>query len=160
MRETVYITGHRVPDTDSICSALAYADLKNRVGDVHAIPIRIGEINPETRFVLDSFQVDAPRYMDSMAPQLSELDYDRAHGISEETTLRKATELIEENHLNSLAVVNEANQLSGIISLSNITKSYANVWDDTVIGRSHTPLRNILEVLSASVLVEPKQPSC
>lgn len=158
MKETVYITGHRVPDTDSICSALAYADLKNRVGDVHAIPIRIGEINPETRFVLDYFQVDAPRYMDSMAPQLSELDYDRAHGISEETTLRKATELIEENHLNSLAVVNEANQLSGIISLSNITKSYANVWDDTVIGRSHTPLRNILEVLSASVLVEPKQP--
>ncbi len=157
MKDKVYITGHRSPDTDSICSALAYAELKNRMGDVEAIPIRIGELNQETRFVLDRFGVDAPIYMDSMQPKLQDLKIDHAYGISPETSLHKASQIIQENHLNNLAIVDEKQELVGVISLSNITKSYANVWDDTILGRSQTSLENILEVLSAKALYRPKK---
>lgn len=158
MKEKVYITGHRVPDTDSICSALAYAELKNRMGDMEAIPVRLGELNQETRFVLDYFQVKAPVYMDSIKPLLKDIEVDRAHGVAGGTSLFKASQIIENNHLNSLAIVDEDDKLEGIVSLSNITKSYANIWDDTIIGRSETPLDNITEVLSAKVVVNPKNP--
>nr|WP_072514928.1 putative manganese-dependent inorganic diphosphatase [Ndongobacter massiliensis] len=158
MKEKVYISGHRVPDTDSICSALAYAELKNRTGEMEAIPIRVGELNQETRFVLDYFGVDAPVYMESMKPKICDIEIDRDYGVSSDISLYKASELIQKNHLNSLAVVNEKDQLIGVISLSNITKSYANVWDDTILGRSQAPLENVLEVLSARVLLQPQNP--
>lgn len=158
MKEKVFITGHRVPDTDSICSALAYAEFKNRLGEVEAIPIRIGELNQETRFVLDYFKVEAPKYMDSMKPLLKDIEIDRAFGVSGTISLSKASQIIEDNHLNSLSIVDNNNKLVGVVSLSNITGSYANIWDDTIIGRSKTPLSNILEVLSAKLLVEPDQP--
>ena len=127
IKEKVYITGHRVPDTDSICSALAYAELKNRIGDMEAIPVRLGELNQETRFVLDYFKVKAPVYMDSIKPLLKDIEIDRAHGVSGSTSLSKASEIIENNHLNSLAVVDNDEKLEGIVSLSNITKTYANI---------------------------------
>lgn len=158
MKDKVYITGHRVPDTDSICSALAYAELKNRLGDVEAVPIRIGELNPETRFVLDYFDVDAPTYVQSMQPQLRDLAFDHSYGISADIPTLKASELIEKNHLNSLAVVDEDEKIIGIISLSNITRSYADIWNDNVIGRSGATLDNILEVLIATPIVVPENP--
>lgn len=158
MRQKVYITGHRNPDTDSICSALAYAELKNRIGDVEAIPIRIGELNQETRFVLDHFGVEAPLYMQSIKLQLKDMQIDRTYGVSPEISLNKAATIIEDNHLNSLSVVDEEERLAGVISLSNITKSYANVWDDRIIGRSNTSLANILEVLNAKLIHLPENP--
>lgn len=158
MRPKVYITGHRNPDTDSICSALAYAELKNRVGDVEAVPIRIGELNQETRFVLDYFGVEPPMYMQSIKLQLKDMQIDRTYGVSPEISLKKAANIIEDNHLNSLSVVDDNEKLAGVVSLSNITKSYANVWDDQVIGRSGTSLGNILEVLSAKLIALPDEP--
>ena len=81
MREVVYITGHKNPDTDSIMSAIAYADLKNRLGEVRAIPIRLGKLNPESRFVLDYFGVDAPKIKESMQLQVKDLDIDTGNII-------------------------------------------------------------------------------
>ncbi|MDY3987618.1 putative manganese-dependent inorganic diphosphatase [Peptoniphilaceae bacterium SGI.137] len=156
--EKIYISGHRVPDTDSICAALSYAELKRRTGNWNPIPIRLGEINRETRFVLDYFGVKEPILMDSMQSKLSELPIDSAYGVAPETTLKKATEIIQENHLNSLAVVDENDQLRGVISLSNITMSYATVWNDNILGRSETPIENIIDVLAASIRHMPKEP--
>lgn len=156
-KSKVYITGHRVPDTDSICSAIAYAELKNRIGEVEAIPVRLGELNQETRFVLDYFNADPPLYLDSIQPLLSDTDYDKSYGISEGTTLYRATEIIQANHQNSLGVVDDEQKLKGVISLSEITKSYASVWNDNILGRSNTPLSNIIEVLSAKMLFTPKK---
>lgn len=158
MKDKVFISGHRIPDTDSICSALAYAELKNRIGDIDAIPIRLGELNQETRFVLNYFNIKAPRYVETLKPSLGEIDIDVARGISGDTSLWKASQLIENNHLNSLAIVDADNKLEGVISLSNITKAYANVWDDTILGRSNTSLENILEVLAAEIIVLPENP--
>lgn len=156
-KETVYITGHKNPDTDSICSAIAYAELKNRTTELQAIPIRTGEINKETRFVLDYFNVNAPAYMDTMAPQVVDLDFDRTYGVSEDISLKKAHEILKETHMNSIPIVDNEDFLKSIVSLSAITDTYMEVWDDKILGRSKTSLTNILEALMAEVYYIPKK---
>lgn len=158
MRDTIYITGHKNPDTDSIVSAIAYANLKRRIDGVNAIPIRLGHINQETKFILDYFGVEVPMFKDSIKPQVKELEYDNSYNIDESVNINQAWKIIKENQLNSLLVVDNYDRLIGIASLSNLTQSYMDVWDDKIIGRSHTPLENITDVLSARILVIPENP--
>ncbi|MDO4663011.1 MAG: putative manganese-dependent inorganic diphosphatase [Tissierellia bacterium] len=157
MKETVYITGHKHPDTDATIAAIAYAYLKNKLGEVKAIPLRLGHINQETKFVLDYFGVKPPIIKDSMKPQVGDLDYDSAYTVGEEISIQQAWNIIQENHLNSLPVTDQDNKLIGIASLSNLTRSYMEVWDDKIIGRSHTPLYNILDVLNAKTIVKGEE---
>lgn len=156
MREEVFITGHRNPDSDSICSAIAYAELKNKRGEYDAIPIRLGELNQETKFILKYFGVEAPLYKDTIKPQVGDLALDSAYSVSKEISLNKALNLIQDNNINSLIVVDEEETLIGIVSLSNITKSYMDIWDDGILGRSNTTLENIVEVLSAELIHRPE----
>lgn len=156
MREQVYITGHRNPDTDSICAAIAYAELKNKREDINAVPVRLGEINQETRFVLDQFNVEAPVFVDTMKPQVDDLFLDQAYCVAPYISLNKALDLIQDNHLNNIPVVDEEENLIGIVSLSNLTRCYTEVWDDKILGRANTPIDNIVGVLSAEILNLPK----
>lgn len=156
MKDTVYVSGHKNPDTDSIISAICYADLKNRLGDVDAIPIRLGKINQETKFVLDYFGVEAPILKESMILQVSDLNIDKAYAIDPSIPVRVAWDIFQEGLTNSLAVVDNEGKIIGIASLSNITKSYMDVWDDKIIGRANTPIENIIDVLSAKVLSLPE----
>ena len=155
MKDTVYVSGHKNPDTDSIISAICYADLKNRLGDVDAIPIRLGKLNQETKFVLDYFGVEAPILKESMILQVSDLNIDKAYAIDPSIPVRVAWDIFQEGLTNSLAVVDNEGKIIGIASLSNITKSYMDVWDDKIIGRANTPIENIIDVLSAKVLSLP-----
>ena len=157
MSQEVYISGHRNPDTDSIASAIAYAELKRKKGMENVVPIRLGDLNRETRFVLDYFNVKSPVYKDTMKPQLQDLEFDKAHSISPEVSLKQAWRIMQENHLNSLTVVDGDEKLVGIVSLSNVTKCYMEVRDDRIIGRAGTSLANIVEALSADILVEPEK---
>ena len=158
MRETVYISGHKNPDTDSIISAICYADLKNRQGDINAIPIRLGNLNPETKFVLDYFKAEAPVFKESMILQVKDLNIDRSYAIDPTIPVRVAWDIFQEGLTSSLAVVDNEGKITGIASLSNITKSYMDVWDDKIIGRAHTPIENIIDVLAAKTLLLPENP--
>ncbi|WP_262122939.1 putative manganese-dependent inorganic diphosphatase [Anaerococcus sp. Marseille-Q5996] len=156
MKDTVYVSGHKNPDTDSIISAICYADLKNRLGDVDAIPIRLGKLNQETKFVLDYFGVEAPILKESMILQVSDLNIDKSYAIDPSIPVRVAWDIFQEGLTNSLAVVDNEGKIIGIASLSNITKSYMDVWDDKIIGRANTPIENIIDVLSAKILSLPE----
>lgn len=158
MKETVYITGHRNPDSDSICAAIGYADLKNRRGFENAIPLRLGEINNETKFILDYFGVEEPLYKDTMKPQVSDIDFDQPYKVSKDIPMNKALNIIQNSRVSSVQVVDEQDKLLGIVSLSNLTKGYMDIWDDNILGRSNTSLDNIVEVLSAQIINEPKNP--
>lgn len=158
MKDTVYISGHKNPDTDSIISAICYADLKNRQGYVDAIPVRLGNLNPETKFVLDYFNVEVPALKESMLLQVKDLNFDRAYAVDPIIPVRVAWDIFQEGLTNSLAVVDNDGKIMGIASLSNITKSYMDVWDDKIIGRSNTPIENIIDVLAAKSLVLPENP--
>ena len=156
MNREIYITGHKNPDTDSIVSAIAYAKLKQKRNGLNAIPVRLGEINSETQFVLDYFKVEKPRYMDTIKPRVGDLDMDPAFYASPEISLAKAIRLIQSNHNNNIAVVDDSNNLVGVVSLSNITACYLDVWDDAIIKNSNTPLENIVETLSGELLYTPE----
>ncbi len=150
--ESIYITGHKNPDTDSIVSALAYADLKNRLGKVKAIPIRLGKLNQETKFVLDYFEIKAPILKESMKLQIKDITIDRGNSIDPSVAIRNAWDIFQKGDANSLAVVDSDEKLKGIASLSNITRSYMDVWDDKILARSNTPIDNIIDVLAANII--------
>lgn len=157
-KETVFITGHRNPDSDSICAAIAYADLKNRRGKVEAIPIRLGEINRETKFILDYFEVEEPILKETMKPQVSDLNIDPPYKISKTTTMNKALNIIQNEDISNLQVVDEKDQLLGIVTLSNLTEGYMDIWDDNILGRSGTPIENIVEVLRGEIEYQTENP--
>lgn len=152
MREKVFITGHKKPDTDSIMSAIAYADLKNRLGEYEAIPIRLGKISQESRFVLDYFGVKAPEIKESMKLTVGDLSFDQGNIIDPSIPIRKAWDTFQKGATNSLSVVDSEGKIAGIASLSNITKSYMDVWDDKILGRASTPIDNIIDVLAAKII--------
>ena len=102
MKDRIYITGHKNPDTDSICAALAYADYKNGSGEVEAIPVRLGDINLETRFILDYFGLEAPELIETVRLSVSDLSFDKVAPVSSEISLRMALALMKKNNLNKI----------------------------------------------------------
>ena len=157
MKNKIYITGHKNPDTDSICSAMALAELKNKMG-YDAEAIRLGEINRETEFVLDYFGMEKPRLKTSIMPQIRDLDMDGAYCVSPDLSMAGAMEIMQKNNITSLPVIDGKENLIGIISLSNIAATYMEVWDDTIMGRSEASLENIKDVLKGQWIHLPKKP--
>ena len=157
MRETVYITGHKNPDSDSICAALAYAEYKNANGDINAIPVRLGKINRETEFILEYFKVPAPILLETVRLSVEDLDFDKIAPISPDISLRMALELMKKNNLNSLPVIDENEELKGIVTISDIIGSYIDVWDNGILGKSGTSIDNIIDTLSAKVVINPNE---
>ena len=151
MNDTIYITGHSNPDTDSICSSIAYAEFKNKTG-LNAIPIRLGDINKETQFVLDYFNVKPQRLMTNVKAQISDLDIDSVNPISPQTSLKTAWSMISKTSVKTLPVVDEEDRLIGIASQSNVTSYYMDIWNANIIEKSGTTLENILDTLSAKCL--------
>ena len=157
MKNKIYITGHKNPDTDSICSAMALAELKNKMG-YDAEAIRLGEINRETEFVLDYFGAEKPRLKTSIMPQIRDLDMDGAYCVSPDLSMAGAMEIMQKNNITSLPVIDGKENLIGIISLSNIAATYMEVWDDTIMGRSEASLENIKDVLKGQWIHLPETP--
>jgi manganese-dependent inorganic pyrophosphatase len=155
MKETIYITGHKNPDSDSICAALAYAEYKNANGDVNAIPVRLGEMNRETKFILEYFGVDAPMLIETVRLSVEDLNFDKIAPVSPDISLRMALDLMKKNNLNSLPIIDENEQLTGIVTISDIIQSYIDVWDNTILSKSGTSIDNIIDTLSAKSILIP-----
>lgn len=147
----IYIFGHKNPDTDSICSAIAYAELKKAQGH-RAKAIRLGKINKETEFVLDYFNVDAPDYLPTIRTQISDLNIDKVEHLSPQLSLRTAWDKTKSTNIKVAAVVDEENKLLGIVTLSDITSRFMDIQGN-VEALKATPLKNILKTLSAYLLV-------
>lgn len=119
MQQYVYIVGHKNPDTDSICSALAYAELKQRLG-IHAIPCRLGPLNEETKYVLKRFGLENPLLLKDARSQLRDIDIDEPTLISTKTSLKEAWDVLFKARNKSLFVLDEQQKLTGIVSTSNL----------------------------------------
>jgi len=152
MKDTVYITGHRNPDSDSICAALAYAEYKNKTGSENYIPVRLGEINRETYFILAYFGVDAPQYIENVRLQVSDLNIDKIAPIASDITLKMAWNIMRMNNIKSLPVVDENETLNGVVSVSNVTESYMDVWDNMILGKSKVTVNNLLDTLTGQMV--------
>ncbi|MCB2308091.1 putative manganese-dependent inorganic diphosphatase [Clostridium estertheticum] len=158
MKNIVYITGHKNPDTDSICSAIAYSEFKNKTGKLTAVPIRLGETNSETKFILKYFSVPEPELITTVKTQISDLDIDVVAPISPDISLKMAWSIMKKKNVKTLPVIDENDQLAGVASVSNLASNYLDIWDNSILAKSNTPLENILDTLSAKCLYKPETP--
>ncbi len=152
MKNTVYITGHRNPDSDSICAALAYAEFKNKTQKLKAVPIRLGELNRETQFVLNYFGVEPPQLIQTVKPQIADLEIDNVAPVSPDISLKMAWSIMKRKNIKTLPVIHANERLAGIVSVSNLAASYLDIWDNYVLSKSNTSLTNILETLSGKII--------
>ena len=152
-KNNVWIVGHKNPDTDSICAAIAYANLKNKIDEAHTyIPKRAGEVNAETSYVLKYFGVDEPAYIEDVGTQLKDIAYSKTMGVSGQISMKKAWELMNELKVVTLPVVNDRNKLEGLIVTGDIAKSYMDVYDSSALSTARTQYKNIMETLAGTVI--------
>jgi manganese-dependent inorganic pyrophosphatase len=152
MTNKVYITGHRNPDSDSICAAIAYSEFKNKTQRINAIPIRLGEVSRETQFILDYFGVEPPQLVQTVKPQIMDLKIDTVAPIASDISLKMAWSIMKQKNIKTLPVIYSNEKLAGIVSVSNLASSYLDIWDNYVLAKSKTKLNNILETLSAQIV--------
>ena len=157
----VLITGHKNPDTDSICAAISYSRLKNKINNTDRyIPCRAGNPNAETSFVLEHFKVDAPLLLDNVKTQVSDIAYRKTPGVSKNMSLKQAYQMMRDGHVVTLPAVNQNGILEGLITMSDIAKSYMNVYDSAIISTAETPVKNILETLEATLITGDANRNC
>ena len=152
-QEKIYIIGHKNPDTDSICSAISYAYLKNKLTGLNYVPMRAGKLNAETEYVLNAFNFNPPNLVENVYTQVQDVEYRHLDGVSGEISIKKAWEILSSSHCTTLPSVDEYNNLTGIITVKDIAMTYMEVYDNEIIATARTPYQNILDTLSAKLVV-------
>ena len=131
MKNVIYVTGHKNPDSDSICASYGYATFKNQCGSkTPAVPVRLGDVNRETQFILDYFGVEAPEYLETVKLKVEDLKIDNIGPVLPTISLRKAWNIMKDQNVKSLPVADKNDHLLGILSISNLTSSYMDEWDN------------------------------
>lgn len=151
-KKTVWIVGHKNPDTDSICAAIAYADLKNKTEEGNFIPKKAGGLSGETRYILERFGVEEPETISDVGAQLKDIDYRRSKGVSGHYSLKKAWELMRELDVVTLPIVDSSRRLEGVIVNGDIAYSYMDVLDNRILGRAKTQYKNIVETIQGTMV--------
>ena len=146
------VIGHKSPDTDSICSAIAYANLKNRLGPAQYMPLRAGAINGETEYVLRRFGAAVPELCVSVGAQVQDIDIRRMPGVSGMMTVRKAWETMRDQQISTLPITSDDGRLLGIITLKDLAMANMDSLDTQFLANSHTPYQNILETLEGTLI--------
>ena len=156
----VVVIGHRNPDTDSICSAIAYAELKNKTSSLVCEARRAGRMNQETEFVLKRFGVAPPRMCTDVNPKIRDVDYREMPGIPGSTSLRKAWEIMRDQQIDTLPITSADDELEGIITVKDIATANMDVFDTGVLATSRTTYKNILETLGGTMVVGNENAVC
>ena len=156
----VVVIGHRNPDTDSICSAIAYAELKNKTSDLVCEPRRAGKMNQETEFVLKKFGVKPPRMCTDVNPKIRDVDYREMPGIAGSTSLRRAWEIMRDQQVDTLPVTSPDDELEGIITVKDIATANMDLFDTGILAKSRTSFKNILETLDGAMVVGSEDAVC
>ena len=150
-KEKIYVIGHKNPDTDSICSAIAYADLRQKVtGQVHEAK-RAGHVNDETAYVLDRFGVEAPKLLTDVRLQVRDLDIHEMPGLKPNATIRDTWERMRQEQAKTLPIVKD-DELVGVVSTGDIAKSYMDVYDSEILSKARTQYRNIVKTLDGTMI--------
>ncbi len=150
---SVWVIGHRNPDTDSICAAIAYADLQNHLSETKYEPKRAGNLNEETKYVLRRFKVKIPAYVDDVRTQVKDIAFRRTIGVSSSISLKRAWELMTTSKVVTLPITGEDNELLGLIVNADIAESYMDVLDTRILAEARTPYKNMIETLNGTILV-------
>lgn len=151
-KKTIVI-GHKNPDTDSICSAICYANLKQITTGGEYVPGRAGHVNSETQFVLDYFGMAAPKETQTVKTQVKDIEIRETKGVAKNISLKKAWNLMQDAGVVTIPAVTEDNVLEGLITVGDITRSYMNVYDSSILSKACTQYTNIIETLEGAMLI-------
>ncbi|MBR0138462.1 MAG: putative manganese-dependent inorganic diphosphatase [Erysipelotrichaceae bacterium] len=152
-KKTIYVTGHRNPDSDSIISSMAYAYLKQQLG-YNAIAVRIGELNQETKYILQMFNEFAPPLASDIRTRIRDIDFDEVVTCGPHDTLQKCLDILNENNAKVIIVVDEKKQLLGVSTLSDLSKPVMYNKQSYYDLLSNSSLENVVEILNAEVVVD------
>ena len=152
-QERIFVIGHKNPDTDSICSAIAYADIKNRTSQkVKYIPKRAGQINEETEYVLNRFGMLPPGYLSNIGTQVKDMDIRLSPEANKSMSLKNAWDLMQENSIVSLPIREKDGTLEGLITIGDIAKTYMDTTDSYLLSRARTQYQRIAETIGGKVV--------
>ena len=152
-QERIFVIGHKNPDTDSICSAIAYADIKNRTTQSGKyIPKRAGQINEETQFVLNRFGVHPPGYITNIGTQVKDMDIRMSPEADKSMSLKNAWEMMQQNSIVSLPIRDKDGKLEGLITIGDIAKTYMDKTDSYLLSTARTQYRRIAETIEGTVI--------
>ena len=152
MKPTIII-GHKNPDTDSICSAICYAQLKSRLTGEEYIPCRAGELNSETKFVLDKFKIDPPMLIESLEPTVSDVQFRTIDGIEPSLSIRRAWEYMRDNDIQTVPILTKRRKVKGVVTLGDQARFYMEDIDAHALSKAKTPYRNIADTIDGGILV-------
>ncbi len=156
--DKIFIVGHKNPDTDSICSAISLAYLRNQSENTNRYHARrAGQLNEETEFVLKYFGVEAPKYMPNVGQQVRDLVIDETEGAPNDVTIRIAWEFMQESGVSVLPIMNSDNELEGMLSVSDITKFFMDAYSKTLMSEAKSKFFDIAETVNGHVIVGDPQ---
>ena len=153
LKRKTLVIGHRNPDTDSICSAVCYANLKRAVTGEEYIPARAGHVNGETRFVLDYFGMEEPALVEDVRTQVRDIEIRKTKGVADNISLKRAWNIMQENNVVTIPAVREDGTLEGLITVGDITKTYMNIYDSSILSKANTEDSDIIETLEADLVI-------
>lgn len=152
MKSTIVI-GHKNPDTDSICSAICYAYLKHRMTGEEYVPCRAGELNGETKYVLDRFCVPSPQLLESLEPTVADVPFRRIEGIDAPMSLKRAWEHMRDNNIQTVPILTKRGKIRGILTLGDQARFYMEDQDADALSKAKTPFSNIADTLKGEIVV-------
>jgi len=152
MSRKVLVIGHKNPDSDSICSAIAYANLKNQLSKDEHIPKRAGDINDETKYALEKFHVETPDYIQDVGTQVRDIDIRKTEGVLNNISLKKAWSLMKDLKVATLPITNQK-RLEGLISVKDIATANMDIYDNKILATAKTSYKNIIETLNGTMIV-------
>lgn len=147
----VYVVGHKNPDTDSICSAIAYANLKRILTGEEYVAKRAGEISEETSYVLKKFQVEAPPLLTNVNLQVKDMDIHRVQGVPGNLSIKEVWKMMKEDNMKSMPITRDEH-LEGMITIGDIATSYMDVYDNRILANARTQYRNINHTLDGEMI--------
>ena len=152
-QEKIFVIGHKNPDTDSICSAIAYCDIKNRTSQKQRfVPKRAGQINEETEYVLSRFVVQPPGYLSNIGTQVKDMDIRMSPEADKSMSLKAAWDIMQENSIVSLPIRDKEGALEGLITIGDIAKTYMDTTDSYLLSRARTQYQKIAETIHGEII--------
>lgn len=152
----IYVTGHRNPDTDSICSAIGYAHLKQALGE-NAVPARAGKINAETKYALEHFKMEQPLLLTDLYPRVKDVTIDCKIVVKQHDTLRHLGEVMREHNLKSVPVTDSKGILVGIVTVSDLAKRYFQELGMQNLADMRVRYRDIIAATDSKVIVSGEE---
>jgi len=151
-KDITYVIGHKNPDTDSICSALALAELKRLEGEENIEAARAGDVNPQTSYLLERFKVSPPKFLSNVYPRAKDMMTIDVLSVEESTPIIKVMEIIRDRNIRFIPVLNKKREALGVLAPVDIARNNIAQFETEKSRHVFTSLKNIVTTLGAHTI--------